>query len=123
MNGIAYMFLIFTLMKEYSMRIRKFRQLQDYSQEFMAMKMGITMSAYSKIERGKTELTLFRLTQIASVLQLELMDFLKDEKVAQVAESAIPDYGFVTRAEFAEQAAALQQVQLKLSEILSKLPQ
>lgn len=123
MNGIAYMFLIFTLMKEYSMRIRKFRQLQDYSQEFMAMKMGITMSAYSKIERGKTELTLFRLTQIAEVLQLELMDFLKDEKVAQVAESAIPDYGFVTRAEFAEQAAALQQVQLKLSEILSKLPQ
>ncbi|MEY3646935.1 MAG: hypothetical protein RL127_1643 [Bacteroidota bacterium] len=123
MNGIAYMFLIFTLMKEYSMRIRKFRQLQDYSQEFMAMKMGITMSAYSKIERGKTELTLFRLTQIASVLQLDLMDFLKDEKVAQVAESAIPDYGFVTRAEFAEQAAALQQVQLKLSEILSKLPQ
>ena len=87
------------------------------------MKMGITMSAYSKIERGKTELTLFRLTQIASVLQLELMDFLKDEKVAQVAESAIPDYGFVTRGEFAEQAAALQQVQLKLSEILSKLPQ
>jgi transcriptional regulator with XRE-family HTH domain len=123
MNGMAYMFLIFTLMKEYSMRIRKFRQLQDYSQEFMAMKMGITMSAYSKIERGKTELTLFRLTQIAEVLQLELMDFLKDEKVAQVAESAIPDYGFVTRGEFAEQAAALQQVQLKLSEILSKLPQ
>lgn len=123
MNGIAYMFLIFTFMKEYSMRIRKFRQLQDYSQEFMAMRMGITMSAYSKIERGKTELTLFRLTQIAEVLQLELMDFLKDEKVAQVAESPIPDYGFVTRGEFAEQAAALQQVQLKLSEILSKLPQ
>ncbi len=105
------------------MRIRKFRQLQDYSQEFMAMKMGITMSAYSKIERGKTELTLFRLTQIAEVLQLDLMDFLRDETVTQVAEATIPDYGFVTRGEFAEQVAALQQVQLKLSEILSKLPQ
>jgi transcriptional regulator with XRE-family HTH domain len=123
MNGIAYMFLIFTPMKEYSMRIRKFRQLQDLSQEFMAMQMGITMSAYSKIERGKTELTLYRLGQIATVLQVDLIDFLRDETVAHVAEAAIPDYGFVTRGEFAEQAAALHQVQLKLSEILSKLPQ
>lgn len=117
------MFLIFTLMKEYSMRIRKFRQLQDFSQEFMAMKMGITMSAYSKIERGKTELTLFRLSQIASVLQVDMIDFLKESTVGQVAEATIPDYGFVTRGEFAEQAAAVRQLQLKLSEILSKLPQ
>lgn len=117
------MFLIFTLMKEYSMRIRKFRQLQDFSQEFMAMKMGITMSAYSKIERGKTELTLFRLSQIASVLQVDMIDFLKESTGGQVAEAAIPDYGFVTRGEFAEQAAAVHQLQLKLSEILSKLPQ
>ncbi len=109
-------------MKEYSMRIRKFRQLQDLSQEFMAMQMGITMSAYSKIERGKTELTLFRLSQIATVLQLDVIDFLKEETVAQVAEVSIPDYGFVTRREFAEQAAALQLLQLKFTEILSKLP-
>ncbi len=117
------MFLIFTSMKEYSMRIRKFRQLQDLSQEFMAMQMGITMSAYSKIERGKTELTLYRLGQIASVLQVDMINFLRDETLTQVAEAAIPAYGFVTRGEFAEQAAALHEVQLKLSEILSKLPQ
>jgi transcriptional regulator with XRE-family HTH domain len=123
MNVTAYMFLIFTNMKEYSMRIRKFRQLQDFSQEFMAMKMGITMSAYSKIERGKTELTLFRLGQIASVLEVDIIDFLRESTVGQVAEAAIPDYGFVTRGEFAEQAAAVHQLQLKLSEILSKLPQ
>jgi transcriptional regulator with XRE-family HTH domain len=123
MNVIAYMFLIFTTMKEYSMRIRKFRQLQDFSQEFMAMKMGITMSAYSKIERGKTELTLFRLGQIASVLEVDIIDFLRESTVGNVAETATPDYGFVTRGEFAEQAAAVHQLQLKLSEILSKLPQ
>lgn len=123
MNVIAYMFLIFTTMKEYSMRIRKFRQLQDFSQEFMAMKMGITMSAYSKIERGKTELTLFRLSQIASVLEVDIIDFLRESTVGHVAETATPDYGFVTRGEFAEQAAAVHQLQLKLSEILSKLPQ
>jgi transcriptional regulator with XRE-family HTH domain len=105
------------------MRIRKFRQAQDFSQEFMAMQMGITMSAYSKIERGKTELTIFRLSQIAAVLQLDVVDFLQDETLVQVAEATIPDYGFVTRREFAEQAAVIQQVQLKLSEILSKLPQ
>jgi transcriptional regulator with XRE-family HTH domain len=110
-------------MKEYSIRIRKFRQAQDLSQEFMAMQMGITMSAYSKIERGITELTLKRLSQIAQILQIDITSLVKDEAIGQVAEPSFPDYGFVTRAEFAEQAAALRQVQLKLSEILSKLPQ
>jgi transcriptional regulator with XRE-family HTH domain len=109
-------------MIDLSTRIRKLRQAQDFSQEFMAMQMRITMSAYSKIERGKTELTLHRLSQIAEVLKIDITEFFKEEAASQVAEAPIPDYGFVTRREFAEQVAAIQQVQLKLSEILSKLP-
>ena len=63
-------------------RIRKIRQLRDYSQEYMGEQLGITQKGYSAIELGETTLTLERLDEIARVLEVtinELMSF--DEKV------------------------------------------
>lgn len=64
-------------MKDFAARIRKIRNAKDYSQEYVSMQLGITMSAYSKIERGITDPSLSRMMQIAAILEFELADFFK----------------------------------------------
>lgn len=48
--------------------IRMARRVRDYSQEYMAISLGISQNAYSKLEAGKTPLTLDRLLAISSIL-------------------------------------------------------
>jgi transcriptional regulator with XRE-family HTH domain len=59
-------------------KIRKLRELRNYSQEFMALKLGISQVAYSKIETGQTQMNLQRLEKIAETLEIDpftLMSF------------------------------------------------
>ena len=51
-------------------KIRKLRLKKDYSQEYMASRLGISQKAYSKIERGETALNHERLYQIAKILEV-----------------------------------------------------
>ena len=52
-------------------KIRQMRGLKGYSQEYMAEKLSISVTAYSKLERGDTSLSWDRLEQIAKVLEIE----------------------------------------------------
>jgi transcriptional regulator with XRE-family HTH domain len=49
-------------------KIRKFRELAGLKQDYVANELGITQTAYSLIENGKTKVTEERLEQIAEVL-------------------------------------------------------
>ena len=51
-----------------SSQIRLLRQQKGYSQENMADMLGLSTTAYGDIERGKTDLTISRLQQIATAL-------------------------------------------------------
>lgn len=42
-------------------KIRQLRELKGFSHEVMATELGITKRAYSKLERGDTQLTVTRL--------------------------------------------------------------
>ncbi|QHV99529.1 helix-turn-helix domain-containing protein [Spirosoma endbachense] len=68
-------------------KIRLQRLQRGLSQENMADLLNLSTTAYGDIERGKTELTLSRLNQIASVLALSPLVLLSDEAIpAQVVE-------------------------------------
>lgn len=110
-------------MKKYALRLRKIRISHDYSQEYMALKMGMAISTYSKLEQGKTELTVNRLVQISEILGFNLPQFFEDEPDVQVEESTYAGYGFVTRAEFVQHVDKLHLVERQLNKILSQLPQ
>ena len=47
-------------------KIKNIRELRNYTQDYMAEKLGITQAGYSKIERGETDVTyskkLFKIT-------------------------------------------------------------
>jgi transcriptional regulator with XRE-family HTH domain len=59
-------------------KIRFIRVYKGYSQEYMAYKLGISQRAYSKIERGETKLTLYRLNQICKLLEIDMNEIIHD---------------------------------------------
>ena len=60
-------------------RIRLARLQRGLSQENMADLLSLSTTAYGDIERGKTELTISRLTQIAGILDTTAIRLLSDE--------------------------------------------
>lgn len=57
-------------------RIRKYRKAKNYSQEFLAEKIGISATHMSHIETGNTKLSLPVLVSLASVLEVRTDDLL-----------------------------------------------
>lgn len=53
-------------------KIKKLRELKNLTQSHMANEMGITQSAYSKIELGETEVSYNKLTRIAEILGMSI---------------------------------------------------
>jgi transcriptional regulator with XRE-family HTH domain len=56
--------------------IRKIREFKNYTQDYLAAKLGISQNAYSKIELGYSKLTLERLFQISSILEVEVVELI-----------------------------------------------
>jgi len=84
--------------------IRKIRQSKDLSQENMADELGISKGAYSKMERGITDIPLSRLLSIAKVLEVEVSEFFKTGKTISKAEDSEKNYGFATKGDIEELA-------------------
>lgn len=57
-------------------RIQKERERQRLSQEYMADKLGISQSTYSRYETGESEVRNERLLQIADILDVSLLSLL-----------------------------------------------
>jgi len=57
-------------------KIRFMRESKEWSQEEMAAKLNMSVSGYSKIERGETKGYIPKLEQIAKEFDMELMDLL-----------------------------------------------
>jgi transcriptional regulator with XRE-family HTH domain len=55
-------------------KIKKLRELKNYTQSYMASELGITQGAYSRIEVGETEISYGKLSKISSILDVPLDD-------------------------------------------------
>src|SRR5690606_28428759 len=52
-------------------KLRSLRRKQEYSQEYMAFMLNISQNAYSRLENGKTPLTINRLFEICALLKVD----------------------------------------------------
>jgi transcriptional regulator with XRE-family HTH domain len=59
-----------------ALNIRRIREYRDYTQGYLALKLGISQNAYSKIELAYTRITLERLIQIADILEVDSVDLI-----------------------------------------------
>ncbi|MFO0494120.1 MAG: helix-turn-helix domain-containing protein [Flavobacteriia bacterium] len=65
-------------MKEAIENIKKFRELKNITREELADKLEMSLSGYSKLERGEVEITLTKLYRIADILEVsvsQILDF------------------------------------------------
>ncbi len=57
-------------------RLRKLRTEKDYCQQYIADYLGVSQSYYSRLERGKADISLTDLVQIANGLKISLTDLI-----------------------------------------------
>lgn len=62
--------------KTISSNIKKYRELKSLTREFVAGEIEMTVSGYSKIERGEIDLTLTKLQKISDALGVSVSDIL-----------------------------------------------
>ncbi|SFC97190.1 helix-turn-helix transcriptional regulator [Flavobacterium phragmitis] len=60
-------------------KIRNIRELKNYTQEYMAERLGVTQAGYSKIEKGKTSLSYEKLVDIGKILDVTVEDIISFE--------------------------------------------
>jgi len=73
-------------------KIRLERLRLNLSQQNMADELGITVAAYSNLERGITEISVNRLTVIAGILKLSPQWFFDSENTNQLASEPSDSY-------------------------------
>ncbi|MCX6292938.1 MAG: helix-turn-helix transcriptional regulator [Sphingobacteriales bacterium] len=111
-------------------KIKKLRELKNFTQSHVASELGITQSAYSKMELGETELSYSKLTKIAEVFGMapeEIMTF-NEQMIFNVMHNQTGN-GFVVNKGISDNEKKLyedQIVQLKeevsyLKKVLDKL--
>jgi transcriptional regulator with XRE-family HTH domain len=62
--------------------IKKLRELRNYTQEYMALGLEMSINGYGKIERDEVELTLNKLERIADLLEVKLNQILNFDTAA-----------------------------------------
>lgn len=71
-------------------RIRIARLSRGLSQQNVADELGITVAAYSNIERGVTDVSVTRVFQIAHILSVNPTNLLLESKPELIGDSASP---------------------------------
>jgi transcriptional regulator with XRE-family HTH domain len=79
-TGLIYIYQLYLKHKKYmntiGEKIKKIRELKNYTQEHIAVQIGITQAGYSKIERGESDIPISKLYEIAKVLDVKMEDIL-----------------------------------------------
>jgi transcriptional regulator with XRE-family HTH domain len=70
-------------------KIKQIRELKNFTQDYVAQKLGLSTRAYSKIETGETQLTINRLNEISAILEVQPMEVLgfDDKKIFNISHS------------------------------------
>jgi len=71
--------------------IRKIRGFRNYTQDYLAAKLGISQNAYSKLELGYSKLTLERLFDVSTILDVEIMQILNFQESDFVQSASAPE--------------------------------
>lgn len=62
--------------RKISNNIKKFRELKDITREEIAAQLDMSVSGYSKIERGEIDLTITKLDKIANIIGVSISQIL-----------------------------------------------
>ena len=101
---------IFFMEKNIGLNIRNLRELRNYTQTYLAERLGISQRAYSSIENNACNLSIGRIALIASILEVDLNDLVNFD-----AEK------FLSKKSINSEEKEILLKNIKLSEELSKV--
>lgn len=115
-------------MEQTVIKLKKTRQNKRYTQEFMAKRLGLSIRAYSKIERGETQLTVNRLRELSQILGVSMMELLGDDTSTtqqapqNAASGALFPQGSISMQQHYEETIAMLKDQIEtLKAIIEKM--
>lgn len=96
-------------------KVKKLRELKNFTQNHMAQELGITQSAYSKMELGESEITFKKLERISEILGISLEDIssFNEQMIFNVMHNQTGN-GFVVNKGISDQERKLYEDQIKL---------
>lgn len=98
-------------------KIKKVRELRNYTQEYMAQKMNISQASYSRFEASNSGITFSQLTSIATVLEMKVEDLIAfDEKMIFNNYGTANDKSFSVITEVSSREVELYQKTISLLE-------
>lgn len=92
-----------------SNNIKKYRLLNNMTQEMLAEQLGLDTQYYAQLERGERNFTLKRLIRLCSIFQIGIEDIIEIESSDKQDTSEL-------RKEVSEQLKSLSNTQLRLVE-------
>ena len=98
-------------------RIRKLRELKDYTQDNMGAELGITAGAYAKIERDETDPSAKRLMQIAEILEVDVTYFFQKNGGDQKMLDINTTYGPASKYEFDQLTYLVESLKREIEKI------
>ena len=74
------------------MKIKKLRELRNYTQEYMAGKLQMSANGYGKIERDETDISYSRMQQISEILGVTPSEIINFDENAIFGKSQAATY-------------------------------
>ncbi len=106
------------------LKLRKIRELRDFSQEYVATQLDMSQKAYSKIECGDTKLNKQKLNNILKVLDIsesEFLDFDETHAIDNNEDCAVRAMYERLIKQYRERIDKLESDKLYLSNLVDKL--
>ena len=70
--------------KKIALNLRNARLMRNYSQEYMGLQLKISQNAYSKMEMGRTQITVETVFKIADILEVDIYTLLNVRQLVVV---------------------------------------
>ena len=102
-------------------QIKKRRVEKRLTQSDVALDLGITPGAYSKIESGPTEISVKKLGEIAVILEVDISYFFEKENSSNKFEDPGKGYGFATKSDIEELTSVINKIKQELANLKASL--
>lgn len=103
-------------------QIKKRRVEKRLTQSDVAIDLGITAGAYSKIESGPTEISVKKLAAIATILEVNITYFFQEQNSANRLEDLNKPYGFATKSDIEQLISIINKMKQEIASLKKSLP-
>jgi transcriptional regulator with XRE-family HTH domain len=102
-------------------RIRKYRQLAGYNQEYVAEEIGMSGGNFGKIERGEIDINTEYLYKLARLFKVPVSEFFEEKAISIVSEKNVP-YGYATKADLESLAELVKKLASEVEKLREAIP-